>query len=230
MLPRVIIHNAISVDGRIDWFKADIERFYELTSAWNEDATLAGSDTLISAYKDNLDTDDAESSAESAEIDRDDSRPILVVPDSRGRIRIWHLLRKEPYWKGIVVLCSQSTPESYLDYLKKKHINYIVAGDDHVDFRKALEEVNSRYGVNVVRVDSGGTLNGMLIRAGLVDEVSVLIHPCLVGGITPNSFFRAPDLTSVEGVVQVKIINIQRLDGDLLWVRYEVMKEANVEG
>ncbi len=92
-----------------------------------------------------------------------------------------------------------------------------------------MEEVNSRYGVNVVRVDSGGTLNGMLIRAGLVDEVSVLIHPCLVGGSTPHSFFRAPDLTSAEGVVQVKIINIQKIEGDLLWVRYEVMKEASVE-
>jgi 2,5-diamino-6-(ribosylamino)-4(3H)-pyrimidinone 5'-phosphate reductase len=229
MLPRVIIHNAISIDGRIDWFTADIERFYELTSSWNEDATLAGSDTLISAYKDNLDTDDTESSATSTEIDMDDARPILIVPDSRGKIRIWHLLRKEPYWKGIVALCSQSTPESYLDYLKKKHINYIVAGDDYVDYRKALEEVNSRYGVNTVRVDSGGTLNGRLIRDGLVNEISVLIHPCLVGGSTPHSFFRAPDLTTADGVVQVKIINIQRLDGDLLWVRYEVMKEANAE-
>ena len=33
----------------------------------------------------------------------------------------------------------------------------------------------------VVRVDSGGGLNGALLQAGPVDEVSLLVHPCLVG-------------------------------------------------
>ena len=33
----------------------------------------------------------------------------------------------------------------------------------------------------VVRVDSGGALNGALLRAGLVDEISLLVHPVLVG-------------------------------------------------
>jgi 2,5-diamino-6-(ribosylamino)-4(3H)-pyrimidinone 5'-phosphate reductase len=33
----------------------------------------------------------------------------------------------------------------------------------------------------VVRVDSGGALNGALLRAGLVDELSLLVHPVLVG-------------------------------------------------
>jgi 2,5-diamino-6-(ribosylamino)-4(3H)-pyrimidinone 5'-phosphate reductase len=58
-----------------------------------------------------------------------------------------------------------------------RKIDYIVAGDDHVDLRLTLEELNARYGVRIVRVDSGGTLNGVLLRAGLVDEVSALINP-----------------------------------------------------
>ena len=32
-----------------------------------------------------------------------------------------------------------------------------------------------------MRVDSGGALNGALLRAGLVDEISLLVHPVLVG-------------------------------------------------
>ncbi len=58
MLPVVIIHNAVSVDGRTDWFSPDIEKFYELTNIWNEDATLAGSDTLLAAYGDSVDDED----------------------------------------------------------------------------------------------------------------------------------------------------------------------------
>ena len=48
--------------------------------------------------------------------------------------------------------------------------------------RAALESLNQQHGVKVLRVDSGGTLNSVLLAAGLVDEVSVLIHPFLAGG------------------------------------------------
>ena len=103
-------------------------------------------------------------------------------------------------------------------------MEYIIAGDDHVDLRAALEELNARHGVKVVRVDSGGTLNGVLLRAGLVDEISVLINPCLVGGTTPRSFFRAPDLTSPEGVIQLEMIHFEQLEGDVVWLRYDVVR------
>jgi len=47
MLPRIILHNEVSVDGRIDWITPDIGLFYEFASRWKEDATLAGSDTIL---------------------------------------------------------------------------------------------------------------------------------------------------------------------------------------
>ena len=49
MLPRVIVYNAVSLDGRIDWFTPDIEQFYGLAAHWQEDATLAGSETIVQA-------------------------------------------------------------------------------------------------------------------------------------------------------------------------------------
>ena len=49
MLPRVILHNAVSLDGRIDGFPMDLQQYYELISIWKEDATLAGSHTFLQA-------------------------------------------------------------------------------------------------------------------------------------------------------------------------------------
>jgi len=221
MLPKIIIHNAVSVDGRIDWFQADIEKFYDLTSEWNEDATLAGSDTLIAAYADRTEEENMESF--NREKDSDDNRPLLIVPDSRGRVKKWHMLVNEPYWRDIIVLVSKSTPGEYLEYLNQRHIEYITAGEEHIDYKTALEEINNRFGVNTIRVDSGGTLNGVLLRAGLVSEVSILVHPFLVGGTSPRSIFRSPDLDSSEGVIELKLSNIKKLDGDLIWIRYEVL-------
>ncbi|UCH43889.1 MAG: RibD family protein [Dehalococcoidales bacterium] len=222
MLPRVILHNAVSADGRIDWFNPDIGQFYEIASHWQEDATLAGSDTILVAGEEAA--GDNEGDHEPAEKKADDSRPLLVIPDSRGRVRNWGYWKKQPYWRNAVALCSQSTPQGHLDYLEKENIDYIVAGDDHVDLMAALEELNRRYGVRLIRVDSGGTLNGVLLRAGLVDEVSLLICPGLVGGTTPRSFFRAADLTSAEGVIGLRLLHSERLKNDVIWLRYAVVK------
>lgn len=46
MLPRVFLHNSISLDGRIDGFPADLGQFYELAARRKEDAILEGADTI----------------------------------------------------------------------------------------------------------------------------------------------------------------------------------------
>ena len=71
------------------------------------------------------------------------------------------------------------TPQEYRNYLGERKIAAIVTGSDRIDVRAAME-VLKRYGV--VRVDSGGTLNSVLLNSGLVDELSVLIHPFLPEG------------------------------------------------
>jgi len=221
MLPRVILHNAVSVDGRYDWLKPDLAQFYELASRWKEDATLGGSDTMIAALGD-VPFDDPEASCPG--IDPEDKRAILVVPDSRGRIRCWNQVRKWPYWRDVVVLCSKATPKDYLEYLRKIRVEYIIAGQDQVDLRAALEELSARFGIKVIRADAGGTLNGILLRAKLVDEVSVVIEPCLIGGTTASTLFHAPDLDADDGVIHLKLMHTEALRGGAVWLRYEVIK------
>jgi len=40
MLPRVVMHNVMSVDGRLDFVPADIELYYELAARWKVNAIL----------------------------------------------------------------------------------------------------------------------------------------------------------------------------------------------
>lgn len=219
MLPRVIIHNAVSADGRIDWFEADLEAFYGLAGRWHEDCALVGSGTVLAA---------PESSKRDRKplvphvVDPSDARPLLAIVDSRGRVRCWKTWLAMPYWRGGVAICSDSTPDEYLQYLAEVGVDCIVAGQDKADMRTALEELNERYGVRTVRVDSGGILNGVLLRAGLVTEVSILVHPALVGGTSQNSMFRAPDLASSEGVIPLTLVSAETIGDGLVWLRYKV--------
>ncbi len=223
MLPHVILHIGMSVDGRIDWGVGDEGLYYELAARFNADVMLTGSRTMLAAYASQDTPHEDDEPLESREL-HPLHVPLLVIVDSRGQIRGWSQIKKEPYWRNAMALCSRSTPQEYLDYLQKRHVEYVVTGDDRVDLRAALEELNARYSVKTVRVDSGGILSGALLRAGLVDEVSVLIGPCLVGGTTPRSIFVAPDLTSAEGVIPLKLIHVEAVRGDTIWLRYEVVR------
>ncbi len=223
MLPRVILHNAVSADSRTDWIKPDTALYYKLIERWNEDTTLVGSDTVLSPAGEIPPED--ESAFQPFKENPEDKRPILVVPDSSGRVRTWHYLRKQPYWKKFVVLCTESTPPNYFEYLKERHIEWVIAGTENVDFNEALEELNNRYGSRVIRVEGGGTLNGLLLRASLVNEISLLVHPCLVGGISQQSFFKAKDLASEKGVIPLKLVHFQKLQDDIMWLIYEIVKK-----
>ncbi|MGI5835975.1 MAG: RibD family protein [Chloroflexota bacterium] len=221
MLPKVVLYNAVSLDGRDDWIAPYLGQFYQMLSCWKEDATLAGADTLLVAR----DQQGGDEGDEPQDRDPQDTRPLLVVVDSRGRVGNPSWLRKQPYWRDVVMLCSRSTPKDHLSYLDSKKVEYLVVGEEKVDLRSALEQLNELYGIRVVRVESGGTLNGALLRAGLVDEVSLMIAPTMVGGSAIRPLFRAPDLTSPDGVINLKLLQMEKLEEDCIWLRYEVVKK-----
>lgn len=234
MLPKVIMHNAVSVDGRFDWIEPDLGLFYGIVAGFKEDATLVGSETVLAAYapggsqgeSDEVEDEAADDGPQASpgEAHRPDaSLPLLAIPDSRGRLRVWGKMLREPYWRAGVALCSRATPPEYFTYLDGIGVDYIVTGDERVDMRAALEELASRFGVKVMRADCGGTLNGVLLRAGLVDEVSLVVDPSLVGGTSPRSVFQAPDLDSLAGVIKLELLGLKRLEGGTVWLHYRVI-------
>jgi len=40
MPPCIVLHNAVSLDGRIDWFSPESAQFYGLIPCWKEDAKI----------------------------------------------------------------------------------------------------------------------------------------------------------------------------------------------
>jgi 2,5-diamino-6-(ribosylamino)-4(3H)-pyrimidinone 5'-phosphate reductase len=223
MKPRVILYNAVSLDGKLDGFQPDVEAFYGLVSRWGEGATLAGCDTLL--HSSATIPDETPADLVPTEVQPEDRRPILVVPDSRGRLRTWHFLKQQPYWKDFVALCTETTPKEHLRYLHERHVTSLILGADHVDFHRALPKLHEQFGVKVIRVDSGGTLNGILLRAGLVDEVHLLVHAVLVGGTSPKSFFQAADVIPPHGPVRLRYRDAEPQGNGLLLLSYEVLNE-----
>ncbi len=108
--------------------------------------------------------------------------PYWFLVDSGGSLagRL-HSLRAFPGVRDVAVLVSRRTPQSYREYLGQRQYPTIERGDVHVDLRAALAAMAAEFGVQRVLVDSGPILTSVLLDAGLVDEVSVLVHPVVVG-------------------------------------------------
>ena len=211
MRPKVILHIGCSLDGRIDWLKPDNFVYYRVIHDWQVDAMLSGSKTMLVA----------EMSTE-ADIRKLDDQ-YLVVVDSRGQIHNWGIIKRQAYWNDTpIVLCSQSTPSDYLQMLREIGVHYLVHGEDRVDLAAALEALKDKFGIQTLRVDSGGILAGVLLRAHLVDEVSVVISPQLTGGMSPKSIFVAPDLHSFEDIVDLQLIEHEILDENYVHLYYRI--------
>lgn len=50
-----------------------------------------------------------------------------------------------------------------------------------MDYRQALEKCNERYGFRRIITDCGSTLCGVLLDQGLVNMISLVITPAMIG-------------------------------------------------
>ena len=219
MNPKVILFSATSLDGKTSGFTVDMNLFYTLARSWCEDASLVGCDTLLNA-PDEIPNDDG-SEAPSPTPRPDDARPVLVVPDSLGRLKSWHFWRAQPYWKDFISLCTERTPSGHIDYLKRKGIKIIQAGKVHVDLAEAMGILYHKWNIKVVRVDSGGRLNGVMLKAGLVDKIHLLVHPVLAGGVNPRTVFMDA-IPGMDGGISLRFLDATVQDHGVLLISYAV--------
>lgn len=212
MRPKIILHIECSLDGRIDWLKPDNFLYYRVIADWHIDGMISGSRTLQLAEM-------------SEEGDKPkQSQQYLVIVDSKGSIHHWEVIKKQAWWNETpIVLCSESTPTSYFYELQANNIHSIVSGKNKVDLNSALQALYHRFNIKTLRIDSGGILTGVMLRQHLVDEVSVVISPQLTGGKSPKSIYVAPDLQSLQGIVDLHLVQAKVWDEHFVHLYYQVI-------
>ena len=75
----------------------------------------------------------------------------------------------------------QGVSKKYLDYLNDHNISWIAAGKKHVDLKQAMAILDDEFCIKRLAVVGGGKINGGFLKAGLVDEISLLIGPGVAG-------------------------------------------------
>ncbi|XHH09719.1 MAG: dihydrofolate reductase family protein [Candidatus Bathyarchaeia archaeon] len=221
MLPKVVIYDSVSVDGAIKDFDVNVPLHYMTAARFAADAYLIGSVTSKTGIEMFMQTIPPEEPKDfiKPEIDPNDQRPHWVIADSHGIMQgLMHVNRRSEYAKNIIVLVSNSTSKAYLDYLKERNYDTIKTGEDHVDLRVALEELNSRYGVKTLLTDTGGVLASVLLEQGLADEVQLLVTSEIVGKNAVNLF------RTLNRMVKMELLGSNVLEKEHVLLAYKVLK------
>jgi riboflavin biosynthesis pyrimidine reductase len=228
MKPRVICHMAASVDGRT------------LPSCWRPDGALAGG--LFERLHEELGGDAwlvgrvtgqefAKGKAYPARTDqtfpreawfaRRDAKAFGVVLDAHGKI-VWG--RSDIGGDPIVVVLSRRVSDAHLAGLRAEGVSYIFAGEAELDLGLALEILNRDLGVKRLLLEGGGGANGAFLRAGLVDEISLILCPAVDGAKDAPSVFDSSEAEAGQPApIQTMVLEDSRvLDGGAVWLRYRL--------
>ncbi len=141
----------------------------------------------------------------------------LVVVDGQGRLRSGYR-GDEDSGQYMIHLVSRSVPAEYLFFLRQQNIPYLVCGQQQVDLVQAMEKLRHKLAVSSAVTTAGGRLGGALLSQGLLDEIHIVVHPNVVGGLSVPSLFDCPH---GQQPIPLKLIDAQKLAADHLWLVYK---------
>ena len=219
MLPKIIIHNSISIDGSLTNFEPNIGLHYQIAGKYKPDAHLIGSNTIKEGVK--LYGNDVlqEEKKDFEKQQRNEGLPYWVIIDTHGHLKgLLHTCRRFEFCKDVIVLASEKTPKTYLNHLNERNYDYHIVGKDYVNLKKALELLSNKYKVKTILTDTGRILDNLLLNQGFVSEISLLIHPIIVGNKSYNMF------SDIDTNLKLKLFKKETLEKQYILLVYKVEK------
>jgi riboflavin biosynthesis pyrimidine reductase len=152
---------------------------------------------------------------------RRDANAYGVVLDAHGKIG-WG--RSDIGGDPIVVVLSETVADAHLAGLRSEGVSYIFAGKSELDLTLTLDILNRELGVKRLLLEGGGGTNGAFLRAGLVDELHLILCPVVDGAKGAPSIF---DSTEAEAdqrapVTAMTLESSHAMEGGAMLLRYRI--------
>jgi len=147
-----------------------------------------------------------------------DARSFAIAVDKDGKLN-WE--RSSIGGDHLVVVLNEGVSSAYLAHLRDKKISYIFGGKRELDLKLVLEKLWEGFFIRKLLLEGGGHLNGSFLKAGLIDELSVLHVPVADCNMGAPSIFEDSDGNKLP-VSKLELLKVRKLENDVLWLRYKV--------
>jgi diaminohydroxyphosphoribosylaminopyrimidine deaminase/5-amino-6-(5-phosphoribosylamino)uracil reductase len=223
-LPFVVVKYAATLDGRIAASSGD-SRWVSgpETLAWAHanrpklDAILVGASTVV--------IDDPQLTARPGGVESG-RQPLRVVLDSSGRIPATAKVLAGK--SRTLVVTTQSSPEGWRRKIEATGAEILLLDADdegHVPLRPMLEDLGRR-GVLLLLVEGGGVVIGSFFDQRLVDKVTAVIAPMIVGAADAPAAVAGKGAAYMRDAVRLRDVVVERLGEDVLVTGYPVWPDS----
>lgn len=192
---KVIVHMYVSIDGKFQgqYGSPASDQYYDESLFKMTNANANGSTTLIEAAVPHP-VDLSQYPADG--IDYEDWLPDVtadkwvVALDRKGKVG-W----EDPVWSygdikmRVIEVVTEQAPKEYLAFLRTKQIPYLVSGQTEFDLENMLEKLKQHFQIDPLVVSGGAIINGVFLKAHLVDEISLVVTPHVNGNDNIRSAF-----------------------------------------
>jgi riboflavin biosynthesis pyrimidine reductase len=150
---------------------------------------------------------------------RSDAPSYAIAIDSLGKLRWASAAIDDDH---VVTVLTERVPDRHLQFLRAQGVSYLFGGRTRVDLPTVLRKLRVRFGIRRLLLEGGGKINGSFLSAGCIDELSLLVAPVADGGGGIPTLF---DVPGDRGPARpLRLLSVERRRGDLLWVRYGVLR------
>jgi riboflavin biosynthesis pyrimidine reductase len=156
---------------------------------------------------------------------RRDAKAYGVVLDTHGRI-VWG--RSDIGGDPIVVVLAETVSDAHLAGLRSEGISYIFAGKSELDLALTLDILNRELGVKRLLLEGGGGANGAFARAGLIDELHLIVCPAIDGTKGAPSVFDSSEADADQRapIATMTFEGSRVLDGGAVLLSYKIKNET----
>jgi len=207
--PHVILSAAISIDGKIATrigdsklsSKKDKIRIHKLRST--VDAILVGKNTVH--------RDDPLLTVRYAK----GKNPIRIILDSNGTIDVNSKILQTSSKVPTIIAVSKKISKSNLQKLKKFPVEIIMTGENSVNIKSLMNNLNKRK-IKTILVEGGGTVNWQFIQNNLFDEILITIAPFIIGGTDAITFVQGRGFDKITQSPRLRLNVIKKLENSLI--------------
>jgi len=188
-------------DGESKWITAEDARQDVQRLRARSSAILTGVGTVLA--------DDPALSVRLPDVDR---QPLRVVIDTHLSTPVSARLLQQP---GRTLIMTASTDPDLQETLRTAGAEVMqVAGDGQTVDLPAVLDMLAEQEINEVLLETGATLSGAMLQAGLIDEMVIYMAPILMGDAA-RGLYRLPQLEHMADRMDLEIRELRAVGRDL---------------
>ncbi|MBI2032174.1 MAG: dihydrofolate reductase family protein [Candidatus Levybacteria bacterium] len=145
-----------------------------------------------------------------------DNRPHLTLDGTE------YMAKKS---KALYLVTTNKNHPAYGPSQKYSNIK-IIYYEKEIDFTNLFTRFKKEFGINNMTIQTGGTLNAVFLRLGLIDTVSIVIAPSLVGGSKTQSSIGGESIHSekdLQNIRPLKLVKNETLKNNYIHLVYKVL-------